>query len=66
LAAQRLATMEEFLRAFYLEWEGNDADPNPRAAKSSRLLDAFAKRTIQVGDCSRRVPAPILQPDPIE
>jgi uncharacterized protein len=67
IAARRVTVMEEFLRTFYQEWEGKDADLNALGAESAALLlDAFPKRTIQVGDRGRRVPASVFQPDPIK
>jgi uncharacterized protein len=65
LAAHRIAVMEEFLRTFYLEWEGKDADITIREADPLTSLDSFAQRTTQVGDRSRRISAPVLQPDPV-
>jgi uncharacterized protein len=65
LAARRIAVMEEFLRSFYLEWEGKDADITTREGDPSTSLDPFTQRTTKVGDRSRRISAPILQPDPI-
>lgn len=65
LAARRIAVMEEFLRSFYLEWEGKDADITIGGADPSTSLDSFAQRTTQVCDRSRRISAPVLQPDPV-
>jgi uncharacterized protein len=65
LAARRVAVMEEFLRSFYLEWEGKDADLTVLGTEPSLSLDSFTQRTTQVGDRSRRISASILQPDPV-
>jgi uncharacterized protein len=50
LAARRVAVMEEFLRTFYLEWEGKDIEPKAHGSKSSLSLDGFPERTINVSD----------------
>jgi hypothetical protein len=47
LAFRRVAVMEEFLPTFYAEWEGRDVDA---IAVISRSLDAFAQRTVEIGD----------------
>jgi len=63
LAAQRVAVMEEFLRIFYLEWEGNDVDITEFGEPLS--LGTFPEGTIQVRDHTRRLSASVLQSDPI-
>jgi len=63
LAARRIAVMEEFLRTFNLQWDGQDAEV--AAAEPPASLDSFSKRSIKIGDRIRRIFAAILQPDPI-
>lgn len=43
LAERRVAVMEEFLRTFYLEWEGKDLDPNAVATEPRALLSSLSK-----------------------
>jgi uncharacterized protein len=65
LAARRVGVMEEYLRTFCLEWEGNDVKLTALAAELRPSLGAFPKRSVKIGDRIRRIFAAILQPDPI-
>jgi uncharacterized protein len=65
LAARRVGVMEEYLRTFYQEWEGNDVKLTALAAEPQPSLGALPKRSVKIGDRIRRIFAAILQPDPI-
>lgn len=62
LAQQRVAIMQDFLRTFYAEWAGQDAETVRTAPLS---LGAFAQTPIEVGDGRRHIAAAVLQPDPV-
>jgi len=65
LAAHRVTLMEEFLRAFYVEWEACDSEFMREEINAPHSLSPFSKRAMKVGDRIRRIFASILQPDPI-
>jgi uncharacterized protein len=65
LAARRVRVMEEYLRTFYSEWEGNDVKLTALAAEPKPSLGTFPKRSVKIRDRIRRIFAAILQPDPI-
>jgi uncharacterized protein len=65
LAARRVAVLEEFLRAFRLQWDGKDVELTAVATEPRASLGSFPKRSVKVGDRIRRIFAAILQPDPI-
>ena len=64
LAARRVSVMEEFLRTFYAEWDGRDAEAL-RTVEPSDSLHALLEGSIEVGDRVRRRSTSILQPNPI-
>ena len=64
LAARRIAVMEEFLRTFYAEWDGRDAEAL-RAVEPPDSLNALLEGSIEVGDGVRRRSTSILQSNPI-
>jgi hypothetical protein len=57
--------MEEFLRAFHLQWDGKDVEVTVLATEPRASLGSFPKRSVKVRDRIRRIFAAILQPDPI-
>lgn len=50
VAAHRVAKVKEFLRSFYQEWQGGDADVSPLPAEPLQSLDTLPERSIQIGD----------------
>jgi hypothetical protein len=64
LAARRIAVMEEFLRTFYAEWDGRDAEALG-AVEPPDSLNALLEGSIEVGDGVRRRSTSILQSNPI-
>ena len=65
VAARRVAVMEEFLRTFYQEWEGKDAELTALTTEPRMSLGSFPKRSVKVRNRIRRIFAAILEPDPI-
>ncbi len=65
LASRRVTVMEEFLRGFYVEWDGLDVSTTAFAGKRFLSLRSLAKRTIKVGNRIRRIFSSILQPNPV-
>jgi uncharacterized protein len=66
LAARRVAVMDEFLRAFRLQWDGKDFELTALVADPHTSLGSFPKRPVKIRDRIRRIFAAILQPDPIK
>jgi uncharacterized protein len=64
LAARRVAVMEEFLRAFYAEWDGRDTD-TVRPVDEPNSLDTLLEGSIEVGDRISRRSTAVLQQNPI-
>ena len=64
VAARRVAVMEEFLRVFRLQWDGEDVEFTEFATEP-RSLGSFPKRSVKVRNRIRRIFAAILQPNPI-
>ncbi len=65
LATRRVAVLEEFLQAFFLQWDGKDVELTALAAKPRSSLGSFPKGSVKVRDRIRRIFTAILQPDPI-
>jgi uncharacterized protein len=65
LAVRRVAILEEFLKAFRLQWDGKDFELTAPATDRHASLGSFPKRTIRVGDRIRRIFASIFHPNPV-
>jgi uncharacterized protein len=65
LASRRVRLMEEFLDAFYLEWEDRDFELVNGNKPDLPSSDVLSKRAIELRNRVRRIPPTILQANPI-